>query len=71
MGERDRMLGDLLVLYGRCMTAHQVAVEIGVSRSKLNRLVRDNRLNFPAPVHLGANTARWRAVDVVDWLRRP
>lgn len=46
----------------------EVCKLISISRTTLWRW--HNWGDFPRPIHLGANTVRWRSADVIKWLHK-
>ncbi|HKJ77740.1 MAG TPA: AlpA family phage regulatory protein [Gammaproteobacteria bacterium] len=51
----------------RYLTDRQVATRYGVSRITPWRWARGG--DFPAAVHLGPSTTRWRLSDLLEWER--
>ena len=48
------------------LTKKEVQEKLGISRSGLELLVRNN--GFPKPFYLGGKLSRWDAADVNRWL---
>lgn len=50
------------------LSARQVLDRYGVSAMSLWRWLRDDKLNFPAPIYIG-RFRYWRAADLFAWER--
>ena len=51
----------------RCLGMREVLALLSVSRSTLNRWIREGA--FPRPVKLGKRAVRWRRSDIEGWLK--
>ena len=51
----------------RCLGMREVLALLSVSRSTLNRWIREGA--FPRPVKLGKRAVRWRRADIEHWLK--
>ena len=59
-----------MIQMGDLLTRQELQAMLGISRSGLYLLMRDNGL--PRPIRLGPQTNRWRRHEVENWLaKRP
>ena len=59
---------DPVMSQTRLLKMAQVAKDLGVHERTVSRWVQDGL--FPAPIELTERTIRWRASDVVEFLKR-
>ena len=50
----------------RLLTRHEVEERVGLKRSSIYRLMRDD--DFPEPIKVGIRAVRWLETEINSWL---